>query len=306
VKTGMTQELGMDGSGSEKSAGDGRPKRSIVSNTILALKLLLALFIMITCAVMFLILINYVQENIRIFHEPIPVANMTDKQVVLTNNRSAIDPTYDQLIAFLKSDNTSSMKYSAPDWTCADFAKQLHDNAEAHGIRAAFVAVEFTNDSINYSIYDDGSGNFQPPTSDADYGHGIDLFNTTDKGPIYVDASSIYGIYVGDRIAYVSKGREFNEIDLSQATGTDYSFYTDYKQRYINYIHDLKDYNQQAQSYNAQVAMIANGTVSEDWRTLNQTSTQLKTTKENLDLEKISLGDFYYPVGITREADVYW
>jgi len=261
---------------------------------------------MVACIAVLLLLISYVQENIKIVHESIPVANMTDKQVVLTNNMSAVDPTYNQLITFLKSDNTSSIKYSAPNWTCADFAKQLHDNAEAHGIKAAFVAVEFTNDSIDYNIYDDGSGDFHPPTSDADYGHGIDLFNTTDKGQVYVDASSIYGISTGDRIAYVSKGMEFNEIDLSHATETNYPFYTNYKQRYTNYIRNLKDYNQQVQSYNTQVATIANGTVGENWRALNQTSAQLKTTKENLDLEKTSLGDFYYPIGITKEVDIYW
>ena len=170
-----------------------------------ATKLLSIVLIAMSILITLILLIGFIILQIPAMQGSSPVLNTTGVQLVLVNNFSASDPTYDDLIRFLKSDSTSSVKYEYPGWTCADFAKQLHDNAEAHGIKAAFVAVEFYNSSIDYSIYDDGSGSFSPPLAAPDMGHGFNLFNTTDRGPVYVDASGIYEGSADDRIVYVGK-----------------------------------------------------------------------------------------------------
>lgn len=130
------------------------------------------------------------------------------KFVVLINNKNAVDPTYDQMVAFLQSDTTDEFPYvfvdqeigsyynsaeshvdlqnvqaiidgtaqpGAPD-ICSDFAERLHNDAELAGIRCAFVALDVTG-------YTDPSHLGIP----ADSGHACDAFQTTDRGLIYVD-----------------------------------------------------------------------------------------------------------------------
>ena len=86
----------------------------------------------------------------------------------------------------------------------------LHNNAEANGIKSAFVAVLF---------------------SDTGTGHTLNAFNTTDKELVYVDCTGITGeeslrkwwyreSYATelDKIAYLQKGKEYGllSIDISK------------------------------------------------------------------------------------------
>lgn len=269
-------------------------------------RLLSLVVIALACLIAVIMLIGFIEKRLPIDStEIIPIQNTTGARVVLVNNASATDPTYDQLVAFLKADNTSSLKYAYPTWTCADFSRTLHDNAEARGIKAAFVAVEFTDASVDYSVYDPGTGPLTPSPS-PDLGHGLNLFNTVDKGPVYVDASSPYGGTSGDRIAYVAEGKEFNEIDLDRATGTDYSSYEAYKQKYLSYVSDLKDYNQQAKAYNLKLDQITSTSSKEERQALNQTHQNLVARQASLEAQKASFGQYYYPSGIVKKIDVYW
>jgi len=116
--------------------------------------------------------------------------------IVLINNKNATNPTYGQLLTFLQSDKTDEYPYidtnkvpgsysppaeahvdltriqniidgvvqpSQPD-VCSDFAERLHNDAEIHGIRCAYVSIELSTGS-----------------------HGIDAFQTSDRGLIYID-----------------------------------------------------------------------------------------------------------------------
>jgi len=263
-----------------------------------ATKILSIALIAISCLIALILLIGFIVVEISGTQASIPVQNTTGVQVVLVNNLNASDPTYNDLVRFLKADSTSSMKYVYPGWTCADFARQLHDNAEAQGIKAAFVAVEFYNSSIDYSIYDSGSGSYDYPLTTPDMGHGFNLFNTTDRGPVYVDSSGIYESSTGDRIVYVAEGREFNEIDLDYANGTDYTFYSGYRQKYIDYVYDLKEYNRLASAYNQGITPVG--------MDLKQAALQLKTKSDDLAIKKAAMGPFYYPSGVVKTIDVYW
>jgi len=89
-------------------------------------------------------------------------------QIRLVNNLSAINPTYKQMVDFLKTDQTDKIHYNNSNFICGDFAEQLHNNAERAGYKCAFVSVYF---------FDGG------------YGHACNAFNTADKGLVYVDCT---------------------------------------------------------------------------------------------------------------------
>ena len=92
--------------------------------------------------------------------------------VKITNNDNATDPSYDQLLTFLKADKTDEHPYIDGQYICVDFAKTLHDNAERSGIKAAFIGCDFSGNSI---------------------GHAFNMFNTTDKGIVYIDDTGVPG-----------------------------------------------------------------------------------------------------------------
>jgi hypothetical protein len=89
------------------------------------------------------------------------------KVLTLTNYNDAVNPTYDQLLAFLKTDKTDELPYTST-FVCSDFAKTLHDNAEAVGIKAGWVAAVGAN-------------------------HAFNVFETTDKGIVYIDCTGVPG-----------------------------------------------------------------------------------------------------------------
>ncbi|CAJ36821.1 AN1-type zinc finger domain-containing protein [Methanocella arvoryzae] len=300
VEAGTVEKPGMAAASSQAEVPDNQStsRPAIIRWSFLGIKVLALAIIAMSLLAALILLIGYIDARTTITYVTLPVQNTTGVQVVLANNRSAVDPTYDELVRFLKADDTSSMKYVSPGWTCADFARRLHDNAEAQGIKAGFVGVEFYGDSIDYSIYDDGSGNLLSPPGAPDMGHGLNIFNTVDKGLVYVDASSIYEGSTGDRIAYVVEGREFNEIDLDYAAGTDYSFYSGYRQKYLDYIHELKEYNRLAKNYNQGIA--------EPGMELNQMALVLKSRSDVLNAKKAEIGPFYYPSGTVKKINVYW
>jgi hypothetical protein len=75
------------------------------------------------------------------------------------------DPTYNQAVAFLEKDKTDRNKYDEDSYVCSHFARDVDNNAEAEGLRCAFVSL----------IYPEG-------------GHAIVAFDTIDEGLVYFDA----------------------------------------------------------------------------------------------------------------------
>jgi len=108
-------------------------------------------------------------------------------KITLVNYRNAVDPTYDQLLAFLRNDTTEQHpyvgqpfyiqgQYREGNYVCSDFAETLHNNAEKAGIRSGYVSV-----NVN---------------------HALNVFNTTDRGLIYVDdggLDTIAHVVIGDK-----------------------------------------------------------------------------------------------------------
>lgn len=78
-----------------------------------------------------------------------------------------VDPTYKEMLAFLKEDRTDRREYVEGEYVCEDFSKDVCNNAEENGIRCAFVAMG----------YPEG-------------GHAIVAFNTIDEGLVYIESQS--------------------------------------------------------------------------------------------------------------------
>ncbi len=95
-------------------------------------------------------------------------ADALDKHPILMENPNAHDPTYQELMDFLSTDDTVHNKYTNPNFTCADFATELQNHAECHDIRCGYTGL-----------------NFEGKTN----GHAIDVFNTVDDGLVYVDTT---------------------------------------------------------------------------------------------------------------------
>ncbi|MFC1897822.1 hypothetical protein ACFLX8_04595 [Chloroflexota bacterium] len=114
--------------------------------------------------------------------------------VTLTDNPTATNPTWNQLMVFLSQDQTEKHTYIENVYDCSQFSRDIHDNAETRGIRTALVQVMFMN----------------KPT-----GHALNAFLTTDYGLVYVDCTE-----EPDKIARVKAGKEFRSVDLYRITET--------------------------------------------------------------------------------------
>ncbi len=128
-------------------------------------------------------------DFITVFHNTQPYIEpiYTGQSLHLVNDNSASNPTWQQLMNFLVSDKTDQNQYIFESYVCTDYAEEVHNNAEAAGIKAAFVAVFFKGDEI---------------------GHTLNAFETTDYGLVYIDCTEF------DTQIYIQEGAEYQSFFL--------------------------------------------------------------------------------------------
>lgn len=83
-------------------------------------------------------------------------------------------PTYAEVIEFIDTDRTDMLSYTVHDHDCTQFSNTVIRNALDTGLFACVVDISFDTDS-------DGI---------VDLGHMIVVFNTVDRGIIYIDPQS--------------------------------------------------------------------------------------------------------------------
>jgi len=242
-------------------------------------------------------------------------------RVQLIDNGNATDPTWQQLESFLIADKTDEKDYVVGTFMCGAFAEELHNNAEAAGIRAAWVTADFKGESE---------------------GHALNAFYTTDKGLVYIDCGGkteqettqsvglnstlleglrVYGEASSwDKVAYIVAGKELGFVSLDVASCPQYVCFEDYKQRESSFEAALADYKQQAQDYNSEVAAFNEWVVGKvfiegtsdaarahQWSDeLGQEKDRLTALAETLDIEGKSLGAFWQPLGTVSRVEIYW
>lgn len=273
--------------------------------------------------------------NPNITEQTLPYSKASGSQVCLVNYKNATDPTWNELMSFLEKDDTDEQSYIEGSFVCADFAELLHNNAEASGIKAAFVGVDFV----------------------VGEGHALNAFNTTDRGQVYVDCtgegfhppvspSRIFQEtdsyseyhhfdYSCDKIAYVVEGKGYGSISIDKATSPEYWFYEDYNQKWDAYDRELEAYNSDIEEYNKAVeayerdvdayerAVGGRTHISdpEEYERLNKLYNDLKARENELDIrvnefdarrERLDewqeeLGYYRWePLGAVTNVEVYW
>jgi len=183
--------------------------------------------------------------------------------IILTENPEATDPTWEQLEAFLVSDTTDEVPYVLGSFICGDFAETLHNNAEATGIRAAYVPVRLN----------------QEP------GHALNAFNV-DGTTVFIDAIA------GDKVAYVEVGKDYGVIKLDAAEEFTYTYFETYVTRFETYQEDFIEYNAQVEAYNGFEDPPAPYTTRNEWaQALNERLAELNEDKVELGLA----GSYFHP-----------
>ena len=260
--------------------------------------------------------LNSYADDLPYYSEKIPYSKASGSSICLINYKNATDPTWEGLIAFLQKDDTDERLYMDGLFVCADFAEMLHDNAEASGVKAAWVSVDFTIGE----------------------GHALNAFNTTDKGLVYVDctgggfsppirADPIDGGSKEemecdhDKIAYVVTGREYGMISIDKATFPEYWFYEDYTGKWGEYEGASEAYNSDVEEYTNSIEVyemaLGGRTAIDDpieYAKLNRIYNDLNTIGNELDLqyEKLQrqndeLGLCHWvPLGVVADVEVYW
>ena len=133
----------------------------------------------------------------RIWHQKrLNLAGARGNTIFLNNNPDAKDPTWAQLVDFLKKDDTDQIPYDYNSFVCADFAHRLHDNAEKAGWRCYYVGVKLG----------------PSPDRSSSEGHALNAFKTTDRGYVFIDCTGTTdreGPRSGDTTVKVIVGRNY-------------------------------------------------------------------------------------------------
>ncbi len=138
-----------------------------------------------------------------VFFQGAVMVGADNHYIVLRNNAAARNPSWAELKAFLKSDQTDRRAYVTGVFTCGDFSEMLHNNAEAAGIRAAIVAVELQPAGIAEGVTN----------------HSLNAFETTDEGLMYIDATSSSQGFYADKEVNVEVGQEYLPVSIFPQPG---------------------------------------------------------------------------------------
>lgn len=230
-----------------------------------------------------------------------------EDDIRLVDNVDAVDPTWQQLEAFLLADDSDKNPYVVGVYVCGSFAEDLHNNAEAAGIKAAWVALDFEDDSV---------------------GHALNIFDTVDRGLVYIDttggrpASDPGAVKADswDKVAYLVMGKEYGMVSLEVAAGLDYAYYEEWVQRKLDFETALHDYNESVKAHNSAVMeyqeWIAGKTfitgteeterMQEWYQEMKDEEDRLDALSDAIDVERNSLGTFWEPMGVVSSVGVFW
>lgn len=218
---------------------------------------------------------------------------VNDKVITLINNPNALDPTYSELLDFLKRDVTDQKEYSEMQYNCVDYAKDLHDHAESEGIKSAWVGIDFVGEEV---------------------GHALNAFNTEDRGLVFIDVTSgasekisSFSVFQEikqswDTIAYLEIGQPYGVINIDEATGITYDDYISYSKSCERLLLEVEKFIDESDAYDAALKnqYYSLGVLNEWAEILNNWQVKLLAESESFD----SCG--YESLGIVEKIDITW
>ena len=227
------------------------------------------------------------------------VKTTTLRTTVTLQNMSLRDPTWQDLVEFLKEDETDTYIYRAGEFDCSGFAITLRDHAIARGFRCAYVEIEF-NSSV---------------------GHALNAFRTSDKGLVFVDVTGSENRTGYDRIAYVKIGEQYGVISLDAVrwryintsaykpdefwktltyiTHLENSTYPLTYDYYVEWQARVKFYRDTIKAYEAAVEEYKRGSGKYSYE-------QLKEWYSNIDALEAELGALWPPKRVVKNIEIYW
>ena len=119
-------------------------------------------------APMFLPFIQYYERNV---HPSISYTRWVKKfspELMLRNNSNAHDPTFKEVVTFIKRTGINRKLYVPNKYVCRHYASKLHNAAESAGIKCGVVYIKYLNDEIS---------------------HVLNCFDTRDAGLIFIDVT---------------------------------------------------------------------------------------------------------------------
>lgn len=239
---------------------------------------------------------EYVQEYTDI--QP-PYVKAVGNSVHLVNNPDSRNVTFAELKSFILSDDTDDGLYVEGVRMCGDFAEELHNNAEQEGIKSAFVAIHFKDESI---------------------GHALNAFNTTDLGLVYIDCTgrglkeieegNLFAgeepLYECDSIAYIEKGSQYGIVSIDRARSLDYDFYVDYAESCKQLATMLDEYNSEVEAFNEALGgrtFLAEPEYSE----FKAWESEIDSMKQELEEMFETTGHYWAePLGTVDTVKIYW
>ena len=235
--------------------------------------------------------------------------------IELINNPDATNPSYTELVAFIKEDSTDEHRYADSvdvyigaaevPYVCSNFAEDVHNNAEAAGIRAAWVSIDF------YEALE---------------GHALNAFETTDRGIVYIDCtgeglvgqlgslsynpttdSLFYNPTSWNKVAYVEIGKEYGLIDIDKAKSLSYSFYDEYMRKWQEFGTRLETYNSEVGRYNQEILGKVYIEGSTELARIEAWEARLEEEGQVLDKLAKELGESCYEqLGIVQDIHIHW
>ncbi len=238
-------------------------------------------------------------EGVEVFYgeQPPYVAGPTGVAIELVNNELALDVSWSQLAEFVILDDTDESPYIQDLRMCGSFAEALHNDAEAAGIRCAWVSIDIAGQEI---------------------GHALNAFLTTDRGIAFVDCTGEDTSFVSavgmdadtcdyDKIAYVQVGQEYGLVSLDRAESLSYPFYAEYSKEWVDYLEELEEFNVLADEYNALVegrTLIAG---SSEARKAQRLYDDLQRRQVDLEVQQELLGPCRWEsIGVVEHVELYW
>ena len=238
-------------------------------------------------------------ENSELFYgvQPPYVSGPTGDNIQLVDNDEATDVTWSHLMQFVLEDPTDESPYVQDVQMCGSFAETLHNNAEAAGIRAAWVSIDIMGQDI---------------------GHALNAFVTTDRGLVFVDCTGedpsavvAVGMETGscdyDKAAYVQVGKLYGLVSIEYAESSSYVFYEQYAAAWEVYVSDLDAYNALVDEYNAFVGGRTIIAGSADARKAKLLHADIQSRRVDLEIQQEVIGQCQWnSVGVIERIEIYW
>jgi hypothetical protein len=268
------------------------------------------LYVILGLVVVLIVAVGGCENPLYLYEDGKVLVGGDGEPIILIDNPDAIDPTYAELVAFIQQDTTDTKDYledSLIGYVCADFAEDVHNNAEAAGIRAASVSVDF-----------EGGGE----------GHACNAFNTIDKGLVYIDCTGqsfndklnihveyteegISYVYDNpdswDAVAYIEVGKEYGLMPLARARALYYSFYEEYEEKWQVYQELLAAFNDEVTRFNQEIQGKTYYKGSPELARMEDWQAELEEQSELLDKLSEELGNIRFePKGIVKDVWVHW